>query len=99
MPGWRKSLVFCLQRTQDRGKARGEYDSEGGDYNLGDAHEKGLGSMLLFLLIDIAEGAGSIPKLVTFYFKKTKPQCSFPIRKHIFNLKSVPLPKYWSRSP
>lgn len=66
MPSWRKSLVFCLQRMQDRGKKRGEYNSEGGDCKLEDAHEKGLGSMLLLLLIDIAEATGSIPKLVTF---------------------------------
>lgn len=29
MPGWRKCLVFCLQRMQGRGKARGEHDSKG----------------------------------------------------------------------
>lgn len=29
MPGWRKCLVFCLRRMQDRGKARGEYDRKG----------------------------------------------------------------------
>ena len=79
MPGWRKSLVFCLQRMQDRGKARGEYDSEGVDYNLGEAHEKGLGSMLLFLLTDIAKAAGSIPKLVTFYLKNQNHNVAFPL--------------------
>lgn len=39
-------------------------------FNLGDAYEKGLGSMLLFLLINTAVAAGSIPKIVTFYLKK-----------------------------
>lgn len=29
MPGWRKCLVFCLRRMQDRGKARGDYGSKG----------------------------------------------------------------------
>lgn len=51
MPGWRKSLAFCLQRMQDRGKAKGEYDSKGGDYNLGDVHEKGLGSFFYSLTL------------------------------------------------
>lgn len=83
MPGWRKSLVFCLQRMRDRGKARGEYDSEGGNYNLGDAHEKGLGSVLLFLLIDIAEAAGSVPKLVTFYLKIQNHNVAFPLESVI----------------
>jgi len=79
MPGWRKSLIFCLQRMQDRGKVRGEYGSEGGDYNLGDAHENGLGSVLLLLLIDIAEAAGYVPKLVTFYLKKQNHTVAFPL--------------------